>query len=875
MDQTAEWYATIAAALAGQATIEDAVAALIAIPPGGPHRGALAAALIERLITDNGLPALMPMHRQLDDLLRIGAADPAPARSWPAIRAMGRAMQLTLAGARFELRDPDAALEEVEALAADTDGDPRARAIVESAVLALSVVQGVAARGDPLQTEAWDRMRRFVRSNGGSTAGLDKVYDVLQEVMTGRSDDFGGAAERLRHAADGIPEEARRLAGFDDVVRQFDRMAIDGPSGYRTAAGAADEAVLLGGSVLPLLAPDADGDQIEEGVRRTREAVALSDPGYPTHAFHLFGLAFALVRRSERTNSVADLPEAEELLTEVISLLRGPQDRLWEMAHGLLADVRLRLGHGGDVHRDAIESLRTHVWQVFMQPDAAGASAVAREAAESAVDVAYRCLRVNDVAGAVRALDAGRGLALYAATEQRSVPDRLRAAGHPELAGRWQQVSAESGPPSTLRRKVISALVEIAPGGALFDPPTTAQIRAALTELDLDALVYLVPAGERGTGLAVVVPATGRLGYLGLPGLNPGESPEVAAYLAGARRRDTAIVGRTATRDLGSLDQDFTEQLHVVRDWAWRAAMGPVVEQFVSSLPSRDRVPRLALVPMGELALIPWQAAGRAGGEPLIRTVALSQTASARMLCRSADLRPLPASRLGMIVGDPDTAGAASDLAGARVEAYEIRQAFYRGGRYLGRLPDDHGTRAPSGAGTAGQVRAWLTSASRAAGSMLHLACHGIVSSGRSYLLLADGTPLSAEELVRLMDAVPDRALSLVVLAACSTGLAAGDYDEAYSLGTAFLAAGVRSVLSTQWTIPDASTSLLMFMFHHYLITDGLPVWAALHRAQLWMIDPGRVAPDTMPEPLRRQLADGRTDPADVAGWAGFLHGGR
>jgi CHAT domain-containing protein len=123
------------------------------------------------------------------------------------------------------------------------------------------------------------------------------------------------------------------------------------------------------------------------------------------------------------------------------------------------------------------------------------------------------------------------------------------------------------------------------------------------------------------------------------------------------------------------------------------------------------------------------------------------------------------------------------------------------------------------------------------------------------------------------MTGVPDRVVDLVVLAACSTGLAAGAYDEAYSLGTAFLAAGVCSVLSTLWTIPDAGTSLLMFMFHHYRVTDRRPVWDALHRAQLWMIDPDRVVPGTMPDSLSRQIR--HTDPADITAWAGFLHGGR
>jgi CHAT domain-containing protein len=113
----------------------------------------------------------------------------------------------------------------------------------------------------------------------------------------------------------------------------------------------------------------------------------------------------------------------------------------------------------------------------------------------------------------------------------------------------------------------------------------------------------------------------------------------------------------------------------------------------------------------------------------------------------------------------------------------------------------------------------------------------------------------------------------MVVLAACRTGVSTLGYDEAYSLGTTFLAAGVRTVLSTQWSIPDRATSLLMFMFHHYLRSLRLPAWEALRRAQIWMLDPRREAPASMPAPLLEQLRT--TRPEDVLAWAGFVHLGQ
>ncbi|MEV0895639.1 CHAT domain-containing protein [Actinoplanes sp. NPDC049802] len=874
MDENAERYATIAAALTGHVPVADAVRALCAVPVDGPFRGVLAAGLIGRFVADEE-SQILGDRAHLEALITIGDGDP-PDGSWPRTRALGRATLLAMAALRYDLPESAAALEEFDELAAVIDGDDRTGRIqMERARLAVSMYHAVTQGDDPMQNEAWERFRKLAENGPPSVTALAEAVQITQDLMNDPHNDLDGKLARLREVAALMPDSPATtlIESAVDQMRQAtggDLSAFaPGDHGGGPALGLAVEAARL------LSDEDATVADLDEAVERLRAALAASTTDPQLRILHLTGLAGALARRAEVTADITGLPEAEELLVEAQGLLSGPQDRGWEIVHDGLAQVRQRLGAVQDSYLDAVASLRTHVWRVLMQPDAAGAAAVAKEAGDAAVSAARECLRVNDIAGAVRALDAGRGLALYAATEMRSVPERLRDAGDPGLAADWQRAIDGDGPPQTLRRRVLGVLARAAPGGALFDPPEIDEIRDALFELDLDALVYLVPGSRLWPGMALTVPAEGTLSYLGLPGLKPGESPEVDAYLAAASSRDSAAVGRGGQRDMVVLDDDLTDQLDVVRDWAWRAAMGPVIERLLPSwahVPT-GRVPRMALVPMGELALIPWQAACRAGGEPAIRSVAFSQAASARMLLRSAALPPVPPSRLGLIVADPETGTEAVALHGARDEASAIHDVIYRGARYLGRLPGDDGAVSPSGAGTPKEVRDWLTSTGRAAGTMLHLACHGVAdAAGGSYLMLA-GERLAAEDLVKLMTAVPDRAVGLVVLAACSSGMASRDYDEAYSLGTAFLAGGARSVLSTQWTIPDSSTSLLMFMFHHHLMTGRLPVWEALHRAQLWMLDPDREAPESMPARLSAQLDDG--DPADVTGWAGFLHGGR
>jgi CHAT domain-containing protein len=222
-------------------------------------------------------------------------------------------------------------------------------------------------------------------------------------------------------------------------------------------------------------------------------------------------------------------------------------------------------------------------------------------------------------------------------------------------------------------------------------------------------------------------------------------------------------------------------------------------------------------------------------------------------------------SPTGLVVADPDTGGNAGDLPAARLEAYAIRQALYPRARLTGRRPD--GTVSPSGAGTLDQVRAWLATSNPGAGGTLHLACSGFTRSaaGRptAYVLLAGGEPLTASEVLALGERAR-RPIDLVVLAAGRTGLSLPGQDEAFGLGTAFLAGGVGSVLTSRWVAPA-----VLFMTHLFR-RDGRTVWSALRAAQLWLLDPDRAIPPEMPPALAATVRD--TDPA---AWAAVTHWGR
>jgi hypothetical protein len=719
---------------------------------------------------------------------------------------------------------------------------------------------------------------------------IDNVAAVAAS-QRGDHDGMRQALQRLQESATQLPPDLQEVRqAVDDTVAMAERPDLPGAlrPRYLLAAGGAS----LGWG------NETDLDRIGAAIDSFRQAVAQAEPGDSLRTFSLLSLGLALLRRAEVSGRNDGLGEAMRVLTQARDLSVGPKDPLWSMAsEGVAAAGRL-LGQDAGARQASLEGLRRYAWRVLLQSDAEAATMAAADAADWARDAALACLVDNAPEDAVRALDAGRGLALFAAVEFRDVMARLEAAGQPDLARRWRAATASRGPeaaPAPLRAELLSALATSAgpgtgDGDAWLDPPGLGEIRSALATLDADALVYLVPGNAHDAGQtlqpgwAVIVPVDGVCCYLTLPHLVLDDDVDVERCLAAVSRRDALLaaprIGPVAagTRDADSTAETrFEASLDTLCDWAWRAAIGPLLDRYLVTrpAPASGRPHRVVLIPIGNLARVPWQAARRADGRYAVELAAFSQAVSARMLCDSAAREPVPLAPVGLVVGDPDTAGAAYELAAARAEAYAIRQSFYPGARYVGRRPD--GTPSRSGPGTDGDVRDWLASTRPGAGTMLHLACHGVVRADpgdtTSYLLLAGGDRLAAEELTSAMGRTPGRDIGLVVLAACRTGVSSRGYDEAYSLGTAFLAGGARSVLSTQWSVPDRATSVLMFVFHHYLMAERRPVWDALRRAQLWMLDPQRQPPERMPAGLRRQLAG--ADPAQVAAWAGFVHWGR
>ncbi len=880
----------------GEPEIEAAAAALREVAPAHPARARLSAALVPMLMRRTTPRNLL---RLVGELVEAADQNPPADPDWPRQRTGGRVMALSYQMMMGEVNDHVTALRRLDELAREAAGDPALQPLVDSARMAWTVTQAMTT-GDESALRRLPQELPDFSAVAGDHAELSRLNEIMRAVATlvsaNQAEDDATvwrSMDQLMLAAQQLPEGHQLRTELEATGRRMQplRGMLDDPSGPAVRATAeqlatlraradrpdapADDRVLDGmalGAALLAGGRETDPDRIEEAVVRLREAAELSRADARVHPFCLQSLGLALYRRCEVTGRTAGLDEAAEVLEQSLAGLGGPHHPQWSFANAILSMVRHRQGDLGRARESRRHSQRGFAWRVLLESDVAGARLSIKNAAYEAGALAVQCIQDNQPGGAISALDAGRGLMLFAATGLRGVPAHLTALGRADLAESW---SAPGGPTQLVRREALTLLSEAEETAGLLDPPALSEIQSALALLDADALVYLMPGDSPQPGFAVIAPAQGAPAYMALPDLQlgPGAAAAMERYLTALARRSRDVV--QLRRD----EHEFAGSIDGLCDWAWRAAIGPVLERYFGIMPEApDRpTPHIVLLPMGDLARVPWAAARRQDGVHAVRLAAFSQAVSARLLCDNAGLAPLTPTATGLIVGDPDTGTRDQPLDAARREAFAIRQAFYVGARYVGRRPD--GSVSPSGAGSADQVRAWLADPSLTAGGMLHLACHGSYvdddAAARAFVLLAggaEGAELTAGELFELLARVPDRRLGLVVLAACNTGHSIHGYDEAYSLGTAFLAAGARSVLSTQWQVPDAPTSSLMFLFHHYLRREKLPPWQALRQAQMWMLDPARRAPENMPADLRPDPSAG--DPAEVVAWAGFVHYG-
>ena len=124
--------------------------------------------------------------------------------------------------------------------------------------------------------------------------------------------------------------------------------------------------------------------------------------------------------------------------------------------------------------------------------------------------------------------------------------------------------------------------------------------------------------------------------------------------------------------------------------------------------------------------------------------------------------------------------------------------------------------------------------------SIVHFSCHGTAKLDdplNSGLLMSDGL-LTLKDIFALNLIENNQGIRLAILSACETGMIGiENADEAVSLPTGLLQAGVAAVIASLWSVDELSTMILLARFYDLWRKDGLEPTIALHQAQLWVRD--------------------------------------
>ncbi|GAB3408150.1 CHAT domain-containing protein [Flindersiella endophytica] len=778
-----------------------------------------------------------------------------------------------------------------------TDGHLSARHL-----LGVALIERSRMRGDNRDLEAGYHELKAVEGEltsraAGLTAGWKNVLNDVRSVLAWAeirrssiglapgipSEQSENAFVRLRATLAGLPSDDPRrpmllsMLGITSItlgVRQEEPRRFEEAVAYLSAAvdaatpGTAVRAQLQAeaGRAMVMHGESKVGRKLmDQGIAFLTEAVAFDGFMPDERNRAISALGDALVQRYQRTGDPRDLDSGIGWLEQARAMRAGTlgAPTTAHQLRNLAMAYRLKAHRTQRPSRQAVDAARAALAEqarnVLLQTGAEHGISEVRTSLHDVSEFAFWCIDDGRPELAVELLEVGRGMVLHAATAATTVPALLREAGSPELAQEWETTAAESDSGQVyndLRYRALARLVGSPADTRLQAPPQVGTIIDNLRAVGADALVYLMSGIDQLPGRALLVTAQGTTPTLRLPKLHVERHTQVARYAQALGARGSAGGAETG---------QWRQALEDVCDWAWQAAMSDLLE--LASTWELGRPPRLILVPCGQLGIVPWHAARhRVRRQPryAVQDAVFSYAASARQMGDALMRRPRPFGEAPVVVTGSDTG-----LSGVRVEAEFLRSRIYPGCTFLdgaaeADVPDQILARLPGGTGPAA--------------TMLHIGCHaqGGSTPAHSRLTLDEQQQLRVDRILRQAEASGGagggQEGALVVLAACVSDLAEHDHDEALTLATAFLAGGAASVVGTRWYTDDVSTSLLMCMFHHYLLRHGRRPADALRSAQLWMLDPDREMLDDLPR--RITAAPAYRDLTAIESWAAAIHHG-
>ena len=718
-------------------------------------------------------------------------------------------------------------------------------------------------------------------AGGGELDGLREVRQQLLAV--GNSPEAGSPSDRATSAGSQAgpgeaftAEEAREIAS-----RSVDRAV--------TALG-------LGGPGVPLRRPLAAGGQPDPGLLRSLArdlhqglAGAVSDSRLRQQVDRLLGLSHAELYWADPAACTDHT--LREAIVHLNRALTGREHELptveWADTLDVLArcqrEAAQRDDGGAQPPVTAERTVRAALWElarfVMVADDNGQALEVAARANEIVVQAIGWALADGRPRAAVDLAEAGRGLILASVTLSGRVEQFLRSAGRTDAADAWR-TGGRAG-----RATALGALWETTAGNSLLSTPTSDEVSLALARTRFDAVVYLVPpagpdsavgepadpdptgpAGELAGHALVVRPVLGEVEVIPLPGLaGAGHRTPLDAYLTALNAAMDGYDPAAGNPDgfrAGPLGRAWADALDNLGRWAYPHIMAPLVDHVRGW--SLDHLPHLALIPLGDLAAIPYAAAWTDEGSPgrgrhyALDDVVLSYAASARLLAEVARRPQQPLSERVVLVCEPG-----GELPMSRRATRLLASRQYPGAEVYGLKSDRNGP------ATAVAMLGALPARDRPGASLLQLSLHGTTDPSPQ-LQASDGWLPLARILDQARDRAPDAPGGLVITNACLTDSTRTHYDESLTLATAFLAAGATAVIGTRWPVDDDTVTALSLRLHLHLQMGYQPA-QALRRAQLDLLRPTPSMRATL-GPHLGAVADARL--SHPATWAGHVHHG-
>jgi hypothetical protein len=540
----------------------------------------------------------------------------------------------------------------------------------------------------------------------------------------------------------------------------------------------------------------------------------------------LNNLGNGLSERYERTGRLEDLEEAIRVFREACvqglqsnpphALGAGRNWLLWAFQRGLWEEAL-------EAHGYAVQATEALLSSQFGYPDKAFSLGPVQGLPARA---AFSAWRLGQPTKAVEIVEQGRAQLLREALERRrrdlhalaGTPyepyytayiqatrhlDDLQAIPYPQRPPDWGIQIAQA---LDAQQAAIEALRQNVPGFAYFLKSLPfSEIQRQATEAPL---VYLL--ATEYDGLALIVRTGSEPEVVELPKLTEEALRDRLIAYSSAYGSWRANPWNKAAR------QAWFAALDEACRWLWDVAMGRVVEALAGA---RSAV----LIPSGLLGFLPFHAAWRedpaapTGRRYALDDLLITYAPSAHALAAARQVASsTPANRL-FAVDNPDGS--------LRFSADEVAAAlkhFSPGNRRL--LGGEAATR-----------QAVLEEIPRY--SVLHFSTHGwanLEESLQSGLLMAKREPLTLGDIMDLRL----KGARLAVLSACETGLPGAKLpEEAVSLPSGLIQAGVAGVVGSLWVVDDESTANLMACFYDLWLKEELEPPEALRQAQIWLRD--------------------------------------